>query len=268
LETRVEPTATSSPAEVLNRAVTNLLDAASFELSVHEIRAYRSIDPQGEIMVIYGEFNRNYKVIRAPALKVHGAGEYRYDPQADFFKYDVYTYQEQGRYFNRLVEASAVGEPEEIDLQLVEPFTADVYQTLAAYSDQAQFISESDGSAVFLIEHPRWYQLQGAQGFANLGFLSGQENGEQLIEQYVAGSYPNVKTIRFTIYVSVAEQLITKVEVDDRDFMDSVWSEVDRALLEQGEKAENLTRYEVMDLNGAEYLFSNYNQVQDFEIPR
>ncbi|GAF89112.1 unnamed protein product [marine sediment metagenome] len=94
-----------------------------------------------------------------------------------------------------------------------------------------------------------------------------QENGEQLVEQYVAERYLNVKPILFTIYVAVDEHLITEVEVNDRDFMVSIWGEVDRALIEHGEKPENLTRYEVMDVNRAKYLFSSYNQVQDLEIP-
>jgi hypothetical protein len=138
---------------------------------------------------------------------------------------------------------------------------------LITYSDQAKFVTESDGEAVYILNHPEWYRLGGAVGFADLGFLHAQENGEQLVRQYVVEHYPNVKTIRFTIYVAINEQVITKVVVDNNDFMGSVWAEVDRALIERGEKPENLTRYEVMGVNGAEYLFSDYNQVQEFEIP-
>jgi hypothetical protein len=262
-----EPPVSSNAGEVLNSAVINLLKATSFEVSAHAVRAYQIIDTNGETMLVYGEFNTNYAVIRLPALKVHGSCEYRYDLQADFLEYDTYTYQENGKYFTRIIEYSGTGDAVEIDPEQIEPIAGDVYQTLVTYSDQAEFVTESDGIAVYIIEHPAWYTLKGAIGFADLGFLQMQENGEQLIEQYVAERYINVKTILFTIYVAVDEHLIKKVEVNDRDFMVSIWAEVDRALIEHGAKPENLTRYEVMDVNGAEYLFSSYNQVQDFEIP-
>jgi len=241
-----------------------LLNAASFEMAAHEVRAYQTIGANGETRQVYGEFNTNYAVIRLPLLKVYGNHEYRYDPQADFFRYDSYTYQENGQYFTQLFETSVTSAAEEIDLQWIEPFAGDVYQTLVTYSDQARFVTESDGVAVYVLDHPKWYILEGAIGFTDLGFLHGQENGEQFVEQYVAEHYPNVKTILFTIYVAVNERVITRVEVNDRDFMASLWAEVDRALVEQGAKVETLTRYEIMDVNGSEYLFSNYNQVQDF----
>lgn len=262
-----EPPVSSNAGEILDRAVTNLLKATSFEVSAHGVRAYQIIDTNGETMLVYGEFNTNYAVIRLPALKVHGRYEFRYDPQADFQKYDTYTYQENGKYFSRIVEISGTGDEVEIDPEQIEPIAGDVYQTLVTYSDQAEFVTESDGIAVYIIEHPAWYTLKGAIGFADLGFLHMQENGEQLVEQYVAERYLNVKTVLFTIYVAVDEHLITKVEVNDRDFMVSIWGEIDRVLIEHGEKPENLTRYEVMDVNGAKYLFGRYNQVQDFEIP-
>jgi hypothetical protein len=258
----------SNVGEVLNSAVENLLNAVSFEMAAHEVRAYQIIGANGETKLVYGEFNTNYSVIRLPSLKVYGNYEYRFDPKADFLGNDSYTYQENNQYFTRLVETSVTGAAEEIDLRWIEPIGGDVYQTLVTYSDQAKFVTESDSVAVYILDHPKWYKLKGAIGFADLGFLYGQENGEQLIEQYVAEHYPNVKTILFTIYVSVDERVITRVEVNDRDFMASLLAEVDRALVEQGAKVENLTRYEIMDVNGSEYLFSNYNQVQDFEIPQ
>jgi hypothetical protein len=262
-----EPPVSSNAGEILNRAVTNLLNATSFEVSVYDVRAYQIIHPNGETSLVYGEFSAVYEVIRLPALKVHGSHEYRYDPQADFQEYDSYTYQEDGKYLSRIVDISSPGDEMEIDPGQIEPIAGDVYSTMVNYSDQAEFIRESDGIAVYILEHPEWYTLQGAIGFADLGYLYMQEDGEQLVEQYVAEHYRDVKTILFTIYVAVDEQLITKVEVNDRDFMVSVWEEVDRALIEAGEKPETLTRYEVMDVNGAEYLFNNYNQIQDIEIP-
>ena len=252
---------------VLKSAVANMLDAASFEMAARELRAYQTVDVDGATGLVYGEFNTNYAVIRRPSLKVHGSHEYRFDPQADFSWYDSYTYQENSQYFTQLVENSVAGDAEVIDLQRIEPIAGDVYQTLATYSDQAEFIAESDGIAVYSLDHPKWYTLKGAIGFADLGFLYGQENGDQLVEQYVAEHYPSIEAIRYTIYVAVDEGVITRVKVDDRDFMASLWAEVDRALVEQGAEVETLTRYEILDVHGSEYLFSNYNQVQDFEIP-
>jgi hypothetical protein len=266
--TRSEPPVPVNMGEVLDSAVTNLLNATSFDLSVHVVRAYRIIEAHGESRVIYGEFDTDYEVHLLPALKVHGHHEYRFDPQADFLEYDSYTYQENNKYLTRLDEGSGTGDAEEIDLQHIEPVGGDVYQTIVTYYSHAEFVTESDGIAVYVIEHSAWYKLKSAIGFADLGFLYMQENGEQLVEQYAAESYSNVETIRFTIYVAVDERVISKVEVDESEFMVSVWAEVGRALIEQGEASENLTRYEVLDLNGATYSFSNYNRVQDFVIPQ
>jgi hypothetical protein len=258
----------SNAGELLESAVANLQYVVSFQMAAHAVRAYRAIEPSGATrMVVYGEFYSDYAVMRLPTLKVHATYEDRYDPQDDFIKYESYTYQENGKYFTRFVEASIASDVQEVDLQRIQPMAGDVYQTLVTYSSQAEFVTESDGVAVYILDHPEWYRLEGAVGFADLGFLGLQENGEQLIKQYAADHYPNVKTVHFTIYVAIDEQVIVKVLVDDSDFMDSVWAEVDRALIEGGEKPENLTRYEVMSANGAEYLFSDYNQVQDFEIP-
>ena len=257
----------SNAGELLESAVANLQNATSFQMAAHEIRAYQIIDTSGATTMVYGEFDTNYAVIRLPTLKVHASYEYRYDPHADLTEYESYMYQENGRYFTRLVEASIISDVEEIDLQRLEPVAGDVYQTLVTYSNQAEFVKESNGMAVYVLEHPEWYRLDGAIGFADLGFLHGQENGEQLVRQYVVEHYPNVKTLRFTVYVAVNKQVIARVVVEDEDFMASIWAEVDRALIERGENPNNLARYRVMSVNGAEYLFSDYDHVQDFEIP-
>lgn len=253
--------------ELLKNAVANLQSATSFELVGHEIRAYQIIDASGTVKTVYGEFDTLYTVLRLPMLKVHADYKYRYDPQADFAEYESYTYQEDDKYFTQFIEASIANDVEEIDARQLEPMSSDVYQTLVTYFNQAQFVSESDGVAIYTLEHPEWYRLERAIGFADLGFLYGQENGEQLVELYAAEHYPNVETIRFTIYVAVDEQMITRVVIDDQDFMASVWAEVDRGLIESGVTSENLSSYEIMSVNGAEYLFSNYNQIQDFSLP-
>jgi len=252
--------------QVLESAILNLMNAASFKLKTHEVRAYQVIKASGESSQVYGEFNTDYSVLRRPLLKVYANHEYRYDPQDRFSCYETYTYQENGQLFTQRFGNSITPVVEEVDTQRIEPFTSDVYQTLIHYAENARFVRESDGLAVYVLDHPKWYTLDGAIGFADLGFLHGQEKSEQLIEQYVAEHYPNVKTIVFTIYVAVDENWITRVEVNDNDFMASVWAEVDRALVEQDAKVENLSRYVIMDENRSEYWFSHYNQVQDFEI--
>jgi hypothetical protein len=233
----------------------------------HEIRAYRILDSSGTARMVYGEFVTDYAVIRLPTLKVHAHYQCRYSPQAEFAADETVTYQQDGKTFIRFIEGSVTGDAEEIDVQALQPVGGDVYQTLVTYSDEAQFVADSNGVAQFTLEHPRWYELEGAGGFADLGFLQGQANGDQLVQQYATEHFPNVKPIRFTIHVGVNEEVITKVVVDDSDFMVSVWAEVERALIERGEDASNLPTYEVLSANGAEYLFSDYDQVQDFEIP-
>ncbi len=264
---RVIPSPSDDWDDILRRAVVNLQEATSFELSAHEVRAYRITGVGGDTELVYGEFNSNLAVIRSPALKVNGSYEYRYDPQAEFFKYSIYAYQENEKFYTRLVEDLVVGDAEEIDPGRLEPFAGDVYQTLVNYHDQADFVGEQDGTVVYRLEHPEWYRLQRAIGFANLGFLSMQENGDRLIEQYVSEHYPDVKTVSFTIVVNGKEGTITKVGVDDRDFMYSIWAAVEKALIEQGTEVDTLPTYQVTDANGAEYFFHNYNQVQAFEIP-
>jgi hypothetical protein len=101
-----------NPEKLLESAVVNLQNAGSFQMAANEMRAYKSIEPGGATKIVYGEFHTNYAVIRVPTLKIHAHYEYRYDPQADFENYDSYTFQENDRYFSRLVEVSTPGEYE------------------------------------------------------------------------------------------------------------------------------------------------------------
>ena len=94
------------------------------------------------------------------------------------------------------------------------------------------------------------------------------ETGALLVEEYVAERYPNVRGVRFTMHVAIDEQNISTVMVDDADFMASVWAEVDRALIGEGAEPSGLTRYQVLDANGAEYHFFQYDSVPDFPIPQ
>jgi hypothetical protein len=257
---------TSTGIDILSEAVKNLVKAASFEMTVHEVISYQGISAYGNSNPVYGEFLSNYAVIQRPLLKVYGQHEYRYAPQTDYIRYDSYSFQQNNKYFIQLFEPTGNSTPKEVEFRSIAPFSSDVYQTLIAYSDQARLVTETDSLAIYFLEHPEWFHLESAIGFADLGFLHGQENGEQLVEQYAAGHYPNVEPIEFTIYVNVDDLLISKVEVDNRAFMHSVWAEVDRALIEQGAEVKSLTEYVISDNHRAEYLFNNYNQVQDFDL--
>ena len=257
---------TSTAINNLDEAVKNLVNADSFEMIAHEVVSYQGIRADGGSNQVYGEFVSNYAVFRRPLLKVYGHHEYRYAPGTDYASYDSYAYQENDQYFSKLVETSGISAPAEVDLDSIAPFSSDVYQTLITYFDQARLVTETDSLAVYILEHPKWYLLEGAIGFADLGFLLSHVNGEYLIEQYVADHYPDVEPVEFNIYVAVDELLISKVEVDNRAFMHSVWAAVDRALLEQGAEVKSLTQYVINDDHKAEYLIINYNQVQDFDL--
>jgi len=264
------PTATkrSDRGQLLRHAVERLQQAASFSLTAHEIKSYRIIEPNGAPRLVYGEYATRHDVVRRPTLKVRAHHEYRYDPQAAFAAFEAYTYQNNDRYYSRIIETSGAKSEEETRPERIEPLAGDLYQTLITYFDRAEFVDEGNGEAIYVLEHPEWYRLRGAAGFADLGFLYGQEDGALLVEQYVAERYPNVRGVRFTIHVAMDEKTISTVMVDDADFMASVWAEVDRALIEEGVEPSGLTRYQVMDANGAEYRFSQYDRVPDFAIPQ
>jgi len=127
-----EPPASPTPADprqLLISAVDNLQQAASFSLTANEVRAYRAIEPDGETRLVYGEFTTRYDVIRRPALKIRARHEYRYDPQAAFAAVEAYTYQRNGRYYSRLVEASGAGAEGETSLERTEPLAGDLPDT-------------------------------------------------------------------------------------------------------------------------------------------
>jgi len=131
-ESTHEPPASPTPADrrqLLISAVDNLQQAAGFSLTANEVRAYRAIEPDGETRLVYGEFTTRYDVIRRPALKIRAGHEYRYDPQAAFAAVEAYTYQRNGRYYSRLVEASGAGAEGETSLERIEPLAGDLPDT-------------------------------------------------------------------------------------------------------------------------------------------
>ena len=267
LAAEVTPSWTADAAQTLAGAVETLSNATSFTMNGHSTRAYQIFVADGTTRRVYGEFIDRCDVIRLPALKVHCNHQYRFAPGDDFIQSDSYAYQQDGTYYTRQVEAGVAAPAQETSLDAIEPFANDVYATLMTYAGAAKFVGASDGVAVYRLEHPVWYQLNSAIGFADLGFLAMQADGEQLIQSYVAEHYPGVKTVLFTLFVDVHQNVVTRVEVDDREFMTSLWAEVHRALLEQGATTETLSRYEVLEENGSEFSFEDYNQVQDFAIP-
>ena len=94
-----------------------------------------------------------------------------------------------------------------------------------------------------------------------------QPDGDELVKDYVEQAYPDIKTVRFILHVSIADQIITKVERDNRDFMLSFWSAYNQALVEQGADPDQLTQYEILPELVSEFLFSSYDQISDFDIP-
>lgn len=265
-EIKQEPLNSSTAAELLESAVANLRNAKSFELSSHDIVSYKTFNDEGP-GIVYGEFIRNFNVIQYPSLKVKEVNEYRYDPQGDYYSYERFLYQEDDKYYLLHIEDGAISNVGEVFPHDLEPLTGDVYQTLVNYSDYAVFISEIDGLAVYILDHPTWYKLSRGISFANLGFLTTQAEGEQLLREYVADAYKYVETIRFTIYVSIGDQLVTRVSVDPKDFMLSVWAEVERASVEAGMGISYMPLYEVMEECGTEHIFGEFDQIQDIKIP-
>jgi hypothetical protein len=253
--------------DLLRAAVQTLEQANSFHIEAHETRAYQAMPANGEAATIYGDFIMNYDVFRSPTLKIHTIQSYRYDPEAGYESDESFTVQLNDQYVYQTMENGQLLTAETIDFDQIEPLAGDVYQTLIHFSDQFVFVGEKDGQAIYVLDHPQWYVLKGALGFADLGMLKMLGMNDTEIKQYALENYPSAKPIRFTLYVSIKEQTITKVVVDDKDFMLSIWEDVDRALIERGEAPENLTDYTILEDNISEYLFRDYNQVQDFTIP-
>ena len=253
--------------DLLKSAVQTLQQANSFHIEAHETRAYQAKPANGEETIVYGDFFMEVDVLRTPTLKIHTLQSYRYTPEASFETDESFTVQMNDLYEYQTIENGQLLTTETIEVDQVEPFTGDVYQTLIHFSDQSVFVGENDGQAIYVLDHPQWYILNGPLGFADLGIMKMLGMSETEIKQYALENYPSAKPIRFTIYVSIKEQTITKVVVDDKDFMLSIWEDVDRVLIERGEAPENLTHYTILEENISEYLFRDYNQVQDFTIP-
>ena len=192
--------------------------------------------------------------------------QFRFSRDSEYTGEEYYIYEQDGTVLRRTVETEGLTAAEEAGAQSVESFLGDAYQTILQYGTQAQFTAQDADEVVYTLDHPAWYTLQGAVGFADLGLLAMQPDGDELVKDYVEQVYPNVQTVRFILHVSIADQVITKLELDNRDFMQSFFEAYDQALVDQGADPEQLTRYEILPEHCSEFVFGSYNQVPDFDI--
>lgn len=255
------------PQALLQRAIDHFIEADSFQMTSHQITAYRGITAEGIVNTVYGEFNTVSDVLGDPEVKVHVQSEFRYSPGSDFTGEEYYFYEQEGAVFRLSLDGEGQSSIEPIGDGSMEYLLGDAYQTVLQYGKQAQFMAQEADEVVYMLDHPAWYTLQSAIGFADLGFLAMQPTGDELVKDYVEQVYPTVQTVRFVLYVSIAEQVFTKVEMDNQDFMQSFWDAYDQALIDQGADSEQLTQYEILPDHGAEFIFSNYDQVPDFDLP-
>ena len=270
LRTEVLPTLTPTPLDtqaLLQTAVDHFTEAASFQMSLDEIVSYHGIAADGAVTEVYGEFTSIYDVLCEPEPKVRVQSQFRYNPGADFTDEEYYGYEEAGSAL--LLTFDSEGQPivEELNGQMLETLLGDVYSTILQYGAQALFTEQEAGEVIYTLDHPIWYTLKSAIGFADLGLLAMQEDGAELVKDYVEQAYPDVKTVRFILHISIADQTITEVELDNRAFMLSFWDAYNQALVDQGVDPAQLTRYEIQPEHHTQFLFSSYDQVPDFTLP-
>ena len=267
-----QPSATSTsvtvePQALLELAMDHFMAASSFQMKTHEITAYQANIADGTVRTIYGEFMTTYDIHREPEFKVRVQSQYRYSPETDFFSEEYFLFERNGAaYFSTFGED---GKPsiEELGGQSIEKLIGDTYQAISQFGMNAQFSHHDNGDYVYILEPSSWYLLTGAVQFADLGLLLAGPDGEAMVKEYAEQMYPNVQPSRFTLHVSLDDQMITAVEMENKDFMLSFWGAYDQALIEQGADPDQLTEYEILPEHGAETLFDSYDQAPDFEIP-
>ncbi len=259
-----QPTTTTSPqlnhTELLARAVETLQNTPSFHLNAHTVTSYEGTDDGGEHISVYQEQIIDHTVLRQPVFKVHSCYQTRSDPSDDFTVTNTFAYREGGSYYAIDVNETGLASKNEVAFEQIEPLAGDVYQTLINYAGQAEFLSENDGTALYTLDHPAWYTLREAILFAGMETLAGQPDSYERLKAYAAEKYPQAQPVRFQIAVDVKDQVITRVTVDNRAFMRSVW--------EAGGGAPALTDAQILELHGSEYTFDRYDQVEDFPIPQ
>ena len=264
------PTPTSTPLDtqaLLQTAVDHFVEAASFQMSIDEIVSYHGIAVDGSVTKVYGEFKSIYDVLREPEPKVRVQSRFRFSPDADFTGETYYGYEEDGKAYRLIFDSDDQPMIEELSGQMLETLLGDVYSTILEYGTQARFTEQEADEVIYTLDHPAWYTLQSAVGFADLGFLAMQEDGAELVKDYVEQAYPDVQTVRFILHVSIADQTLTEVELDNRAFMLSFWDAYNQALVDQGADLAQLTSYEIQPEHHAQFLFGSTNQVPDFTLP-
>ncbi len=262
--TTAQPTATPSPqpdhTELLARAVVTLQNTPGFHLNAHTVTSYEGTNAGGEHISVYQEQIIDDTVLRQPVFKVHSCYQTRSDPSDDFTVTNTFAYREGGSYYAIDVNEAGLASKNEIAFEQIEPLAGDVYQTLIHHAGQAEFLSESGGTALYTLDHPAWYTLHEAIRFAGMETLAGHPDSAERLKAYAAETYPQAQPVRFQIAVDVKDQVITRVTVDDRAFMQSIW--------EAGGGTPALTGAEILEPHGSEYTFDRYDQVEDFQIPQ
>ena len=265
------PTTTAKPIDpqaLLERAVDHFVEALNFRMSTHEVVSYQAIAADGTTRMIYGEFKTNYDYLRDPEAKVRVGSQFRYGPDSDFIDEEYYLFEEEGKAFILTFEEDGVPVVEETGGEKVDKLVGDAYQAVLQFGKAAQFTEQDGDELVYTLDHPEWYTLQGAIGFADLGLLYAQPDGEKLVKEYAMEMYPDLQPVRFVLYVSITDEVITKVELDNRAFMLSFWDAYDQALIDHGADPAQLTKYDIQPEHGTTVLFSDYDEVPDFDIPK
>lgn len=264
------PTITPTPFDpraLLEKAVNHFVEASSFQMSAHEVVSYQANTIEGTVRTIYGEFKTVYDYLRSPESKVHVHSQFRYSPDSDFIDEEYYLFDQDDTVFMVTSIEDGIPTIEETGGQSVDGLIGDAYQAILQYGTEAHFTEQADGEVVYTLDHPAWYTLQGAISFADLGLLYAQPDGAEMVREYAEQAYPNVQPVRFILHVSIADEVITKVELDNRDFMKSVWEAYDQALIDQGADPDQLTQYEIQPDHHTEVLFTNFDEVPNFNLP-
>jgi hypothetical protein len=269
--TTAMPTVTPTqidPQALLESAVDHFVETSNFRMSTHEVVSYESITADGTTRSIYGEFKTEYDYLRKPEVKVRVGSQFRYIPDSEFIDEEYYLFEQEGVAFILTFGEDGAAVVKETGGEQVDLLVGDAYQGILQYGKAAEFTEQDGDEFVYKLDHPEWYVLRGAIGFADLGLLHAQPDGDVLVREYAAEMYPDVQPVRFILHVSIADKVITKVELDNRAFMQSFWESYDQALIDQGTDPTQLTQYDIQPEHGMTVLFSDYGQVPDFDLPK
>ena len=250
---------------LLERAVAHLNEAESYALHTTSVRAYESRH-NGDERTVYGEFIEDIRVCFDP-YRVENKSKYRFDPDESLIPETIYYFQKGDRYHQRIVESDGGGTSATVSRDEAFPYSSDILKTLSEYYPAAMFVEERDNTAQYELKQPEWYRIRSAVMFADLGMLYMQEDAESAIEAYAREHYPEAAPIVFTIDVDVDSGYIRRVTMDDADFMLSIWEAVGDAAMREGADPQELPVYTVLPENGTTYIFSDWNAVDQIDLP-